>query len=83
MAESERSERTEGAGRPRRRAVAKKTSEPLPVPGFAHPALQWVQRNPKTALAIALGVGLAIGMSPRLRRGVVNGMSKVGELMSE
>ena len=30
-----------------------------------------------------LGVGLAIGMSPRLRRGVVNGMSKVGELMSE
>jgi ElaB/YqjD/DUF883 family membrane-anchored ribosome-binding protein len=73
MAESNRT------GRPRRRASA--ATAPLAAP--LHPALRWVQQNPKTALGIALGIGLVIGLSPRLRRGVVNMMSKAGELMSE
>jgi hypothetical protein len=47
----------------------------------AHGLIGWVQRNPKAALTIALGVGIAIGLSPRARRGLMNVMDRAGEFM--
>jgi hypothetical protein len=68
-------------GRPRRRSSSTAARPRGAAP--AHPAIQWIQRNPKTALAIALGIGLAVGLSPRARNGLVSVMRKAGELMDE
>jgi hypothetical protein len=47
-----------------------------------NPVVEWVSEHPKTALGIALAAGVAVGLSPKARKGLVEMMNKAASFMS-
>jgi hypothetical protein len=54
----------------------KSAAQPAQAQAYAASALEWVAENPRTATVGALGLGVALGASPELRKSLLQGFEQ-------